>query len=93
MIFSNSEVENLSDKFEQGDIVVMDLTSDYQIGTRFTARNAFLPNLRHPIKEVLAKSIEILKDGGKPLVLFSHGQACIEDWECIDFSKGRSFDI
>jgi len=88
-----NEEKNINVKFDQGDIVVEDLTSDYEIGTRLSARNSFLPTMRRSVKEVLNEADDILLAGGKPLVMFTSVNSCVEDWICTDFSRSGSFRV
>lgn len=55
-----NEEKNINVKFDQGDIVVEDLTSDYEIGTFLSARNSFFPTMRRSVKQVLNEADGIL---------------------------------
>ena len=88
-----NEEKNINVKFSQGDIVVQDLTSDYEIGTPLSARNSFFPMMRRSVKEVLKEADGILLAGGKPLVMFTGVNSCVEDWICTDFSRSGSFKV
>ncbi len=88
-----NEERNINGKFDQGNIVVEDLTSDYEIGTSLSARNSFFPMMRRSVKEVLNEADDILLAGGKPLVMFTGVNSCVEDWVCTDFSRSGSFRI
>ena len=67
--FPFNEEKNINVKFDQGDIVVEDLTSDYEIGTPLSARNSFFPMMRRSVKEVLNEADGILLAGGKPFCM------------------------
>ena len=90
---SFNEQKNINAKFDQGDIVVEDLTSNYELGTRLSARNSFFPSIRRSVKEVLNEADDILLAGGKPLVMFTSVNGCAEDWVCTDFSLPGSFRV
>ena len=90
---SPSEKSNIDEKFNQGNIVVEDLTHDYNLGFKLSARNSFFPNMRANIREVLKKADDIFETGGKPLIMFTSFTGCSEDWAIIDFSDSGSFRV
>lgn len=88
-----NEERNINVKFDQGDIVVEDLTNDYEIGTTLSARNSFFPSKRRSVKDVLNYADDILLAGKIPLVMFTSVNSCVEDWICIDFSRSGPFRV
>ncbi len=93
LLFPINEEKNINDKFGQGDIVVQDITNDYEFGILLSARNSFFSTKKRSVKNVLAEADNILFNKGKPLVMFTSSQGCVENWICTDFSRTGPFNM
>lgn len=85
--FFRREKGKLMEEFLQGEIVVEDLTNDYNLGFPLGAHGNLFPALKGRFKDAMEEAFEILEQGGKPVIFFASGPACHDNWICIDFIR------